>query len=106
MVPRKWSVAGIVIIALVTVTTLLLGAVGAINYFSTENRQWSRLNEELALSVDQLSTGLALAVWNLDDSLIEKIMESAMKNRSIYGIVLKTKENFIIRGRDEQWQIV
>lgn len=99
------SITRIVTIALVAISTLLLATVGAINYQAAKNSKFARLNDELAVTASQLSAGLAISVWNVDDSQSSKIIESSMQSRSIYGIVLVSEGNRLLHFRDSQWNI-
>jgi PAS domain S-box-containing protein len=105
MIIRSVSVAKIVNIALVSISTLLLGCVGYINYQSIKKSEWTKLRDNLTVTTSQLSTGLAISVWNIDDSQIAKIIESTMKNQSIYGIALHSEGDLYLRFRDNQWDI-
>jgi len=102
---RSASVASLVIVALVSISTLLLGVVGYLNYHSIQNSEWENLRDELTVSAAQLSTGLAISVWNIDESQIGKIIESTMKQKSIYGVVLFSEGDRHIRVRDGNWGV-
>lgn len=99
------SVTRIVTIVLVTISTLLLAIVGTLNYQSTKRTKLARLHDELAVTASQLSTGLAISVWNVDDSQSDKIIESAMLSRSVYGVVLVSEGNRRAYCRDKRWNI-
>ena len=108
MLPRKTSIVAIVIFALVTVSTVLLGTFGLINYCMERERQRTKLQSDLAVSADQISAGLALPVWNFDIPQVDKILESVMQNQAIYGVVVSfvdAKSTIHARVRDDQWNI-
>lgn len=97
---HRMSIAGIVIVSLVTVTTLLLMVFGIINYKTQRDRQWQKLRYELSVKTDQLSTGIALSAWNIDKPQIDRIMESMMQDRAIYGVVVRISvEGAIVHSR-------
>ncbi len=105
---RKTSVVVIVIISLVTVSTLLLGTFGLIAYRSERERQHTKLQNDLLVRADQISAGLALPVWNFDVPQVDKILESVMRDQSIYGIVVvfaDAKTTIHARVRDGDWNI-
>src|SRR3990167_10505262 len=105
MTSQKYSVATLVIIALVTATTLLLGAFGISYYAYDRNRQLAILHQELAVNADRLATGLAAPVWNYDDTQVDKIIESSLMDNNIYGVVANASGNIHVRLRDAQWRM-
>jgi PAS domain S-box-containing protein len=105
MSSQKLSVATLVIIALVTATTLLLGAFGISYYAYDRNRQFKFLQDELDISADQIATGLASPVWDYDDVQIDRIIESVFANKNIYGVVVDADGKIRLRLRDAKWQI-
>src|SRR5436190_8547669 len=72
---RKLSVAMVVAAALVTVTTLLLGAFGVTRYAADRDEKWARLRRENAANAQVLAVSLALPIWNIDRAQIDKILE-------------------------------
>ena len=80
IMPKKLSVATHVVILLVTTVSILLVLVGFAGYHIYSKQQKAELDQGLSLEADQLSAGIALAVWNLDHDQIRKIMESTMKD--------------------------
>ena len=105
MTSQKYSVATLVIIALVTTTTLLLGAFGISYYAYDRNRQLAILHHELAVNADRLATGLAAPVWNYDDTQVDKIIESSLMDNNIYGVVANASGKIHVRLRDAQWRM-
>jgi len=105
MPSRKTSIAVIVVVALVAVTTLLLGTLGIANYSQDRDRQWAKLRSDLAADADQHAVGLALPVWNIDRAQIDKIIESMMKQQDIYAVVVTAAGKRHARARDAQWGI-
>ena len=100
---HKLSVASVVIIALVTVTTLLLGSFGFVNYLSERTRQEAKLRHNLNLDAGQFSAALALPVWNFDRAQIDKVIESMMQDQTICGVVVKladAKKTILARARE------
>ena len=106
MTSQKYSVATLVIIALVTATILLLGAFGISYYAYDRNRQLALLHHELAVNADRLATGLAAPVWNYDDIQVDTIIESSLMDKNIYGVVANASGKIHVRLRDAQWRMV
>jgi PAS domain S-box-containing protein len=104
------SVAFIVITALVAVITIFVGAFGFINYRMQKLSQYEQLQQELTYSAEQLSSAVALPLWNFDEEQIESLLTSAMKFESVYGITLTLGEapakprHIKIRGND--WEVL
>lgn len=105
MLSRQSSIATKVIIALVTATTVLLGAGGVIYYQFEKNRQQAGLHDRLVVNTDQLATGLANPVWSYDDRQIDLIIEGMMNDREIYGVVANASGKIHVRLRDDQWRV-
>jgi hypothetical protein len=107
---RKTSVALTVTIAIVTVVTLLLGAVGVYVYRLESKDRWRDLNSTLNLSADQLATALSLPAWNMDEGQIDRNLQGVMLNPDVYGVIFQAKGdvdshvNSLVRG--EKWEII
>jgi len=106
---RKISVALTMNITIVAVTTVyLFGLFLLIDRIAGE-RWRSQLHKEQTLLTDQLSESLVLPLWNFDTGQIGKIMESAMKNDNVFGIVVKTtgrQSKIFVRMRNSAWSVV
>jgi PAS domain S-box-containing protein len=87
----KLSVAGIVIAALVTTTTLLLAVLGYAGYDTFSRRQYEQFDREQAVLADQLAVSLALPLWNFDRAQIGKVLESAMQDEDVYRVEVRPR---------------
>jgi polar amino acid transport system substrate-binding protein len=94
-----------VTIALVLITTVVLGTFGYLNYTSVRDRQWSMLHQEGTMAAFQLSTALSLPVWNMDDAQTNIILESAMHNHNISAVSVNASKRDYVTIRDELWGI-
>jgi PAS domain S-box-containing protein len=106
---QKISVALTMIITIVAVTTVYLFGLFLVIDRIADERWRGQLHKEQTLLTDQLSESLALPLWNFDTSQIGKIMESAMKNDNVFGIVVKTagkQGRMFVRMRDAEWRVV
>lgn len=88
MLRAKTSVATLTIVAIVAVATVLLAALGFINYFTESHEQRARLDAETASRANQLAVGLALPLWNFDRPQIDRVIESAMEAPEVYGVIV------------------
>lgn len=104
------SVAVLVVTALVAVVTVFLGAFGYINYRTQKLSQFEQLKQELQYSKEQLSSAVALPLWNFDEEQTDSLLNSAMKFESIYGITLSLGESKgtprYIKMRGEKWEVI
>ena len=101
--PRSISIATLLSLALTTVVTVLLGVFGALTYAYERDERRADLDSALNVSVDQLATGLALPLWNLDDKHVQAILMSGMSHREIYAIVASSSGKTYRLGRDADW---
>ena len=108
MLRTKTSIAFMVALALVTATTLVLGALGVINYHSAKSRELENVRITLALDASQIGPSLDLPVWNFDRSVIAKVVESMMLDPIIQAIVVESADKQTVicaRERDAQGKI-
>ncbi|HKW82173.1 MAG TPA: ATP-binding protein [Burkholderiaceae bacterium] len=85
--------------------TALLGVFGVLTYAYERDERQDDLSNALTVSVDQLATGLALPLWNLDDKHVQAILRSGMSHREIFAIVASSAGNTYRLGRDAHWEI-
>lgn len=102
----RMSVPLSIIIAFVIVASILLLGFGIIDFKLEKNRQLNNLHKELERTVEELKSNLSLPVWNYNNDQIDSIIESAMSNQNIYGIVVTISENIYLRARGDDWQII
>ncbi|TFH64625.1 MAG: hybrid sensor histidine kinase/response regulator, partial [Candidatus Zixiibacteriota bacterium] len=103
------SVTKVIVFTLVAVTTVVLSAFGIANYFWERSQRISELESQLAVTAAQLASSLALPLWNFDSEQVDKIIESTMRNREVFGVTI-TGTDDIKRissfTRDTQWRVV
>ncbi len=103
---RQLSIALFLIVGLVTVVTVFLSTFAAAVYHDEREQRWAQLHAKLTANVDQQAAGLALPVWNLDETNIHAILHSGMIDREVYAIVVSTSEQPYGIVRDREWQPV
>jgi PAS domain S-box-containing protein len=96
----------VVAATLVTVTTLLFGAFGAIDYVTRRNEEWNRLRRVTAAQCGELAVALAAPVWNFDHPQIDKILDSQESVSLVQGIVVSVAGRVHARVRDDRWRFV
>ncbi len=108
MRPRRASIAFTLSIALVGVTTLLLGLFGYLSYRANYLQEWEELRHEESNLADQLAVALALPSWNFDRDQIDRVLDGAMENQAVAGVVVRLADRnstLHARARDEQWGV-
>ncbi len=101
------SVSKTVIVYLVSATTLVLAAFGGVDYERERAQSLASLRAGLEESAAQLSASLSNSLWNMDMVHVGKILESAMLNRRIYGVLVRDADSKVIlsgRSRDGAWR--
>ena len=61
---RPTSIAGLLIVLIVTTVSVLLAAVGALAYRAYSVAEHGEFERSIELAADQLAVGLAPAAWN------------------------------------------
>ena len=102
MQTRRASVAIVVAATLVTVTTLLLGALGAVNYFNHRDAEWTRLRRVTVAQAAELAVAVAMPVWNIDRAQIETILDSQAGAMQVEGIIINAGGRTHARIRDAE----
>ena len=103
------SIATILIVQLVTVVTLVLSSLGAITFFAQRAGLRAQFQRDAQIKADSLVPALVLPIWNLDGPQMEKILDSAMLDRSVAEIRIQPNEQnirAIARSRDRSWRPV
>lgn len=63
--------------------TLILTVYALINAWFYRNWAMENLKEDAALQTDQLQTAMAGVLWNFDITLLDEVLDGAMKNKII-----------------------
>src|SRR4029079_5575909 len=103
---RKISLAKFVAATLVTVTTLMLMALGIYIYDTAEHRQRTDLEDYTRVQANGLAEALAVPVWNIDRPVINKVLDAMAQPKSVWGISVTAGDDSIGRRRDAKWKIV
>lgn len=85
---RPRSIATLVILALVTVTTLVLAAFGVVTYRSEAKNYLNALKSHVKADAGQLAAALALPLWNFDRPQISHVVESTLQEPSLVAVRL------------------
>lgn len=101
---KKYSIASLEIIALISATTFILLIFGLIYYHSNKAEKYSQLRESIMISAEQLQIGLALPLWNLDEAQAFKAIESLMEDPAVYSVEVLAFDKKLFRARPEKWE--
>jgi len=103
---RRLPVMFVVAATLVTVTTLVLGAVGAANLITRSRDEQARLRRVSAAQANELAVALALPVWNIDRAQIDKILDSQAGAMTVEAVVVNAAGYRHARIRDARRNLV
>jgi PAS domain S-box-containing protein len=105
----RFSIAGVVIVALVTAATVLLAGMGYAGYRFFAERQRDEFRQRHVILANQLGASLSLPLWNFDRDQIAKVVESAMQDRDVFRVVVRSGSDrapVAQRSRDGDWSVV
>ncbi|MBL8458144.1 MAG: PAS domain S-box protein, partial [Zoogloea sp.] len=98
------SLATVVIGIIVIIVSAALAIGGTIAYRSYSAQKWNEFHEAVDLEVERLSIALTPAIWNLEFSQIQKVMESLMKDPRYAGIAVDVGNRQFTLGRNADGQ--
>ncbi len=102
---RKLSIAHVLIVFFVLIITLLGVDMEVNQYQVAKSEQMASLRLSLQVNAEQLRTALRLPEWNSDGREIDRNMESAMEDASLYAIVVKKGDGPPhVLARDKDWR--
>ena len=113
MIPRRTSIAVLVVAILVVGATLWMGTFGWLSRRADREAGRRELAERTRLTADQLAVGLALPLWNFDRSQVDRVIESGLADREIESVVVRQRdvsapggETVLSRSRDAAGRVV
>ena len=96
-------------LAVVTLATSFLVGLGLLAYHREKARLYEDLHQRSAILADQLSASFALPLRNRDHDQIEKLLDGAMLNPHVLGLVVRPADAATpptSQFRDAQWRAV
>jgi signal transduction histidine kinase len=110
---KRVSVAVIVTLALVAISTTVLGMTGFFFYQAENARLHADLRTELDRLANQLSIGLRLPLWNFDQDQVRAAILSSMQNPAIAAVEVRQLDQSAPNGatilafdRNAQWDAI
>jgi PAS domain S-box-containing protein len=105
----RLSVPGAINTALIAVTTSVLVTFGVFDYLEQHRQRYQELNASLGFTADQLSSSLALPLWNFQNEQAVKIVENAMRDRNVVAVLATeniSRRVIAGRARNDAGQVV
>lgn len=96
-------------LSFVLIVTLMLGAFGVYDFVQERKVLRERFADTTAAAIRRLSDNLPTALWNFDETTIEKIVLSEMTVDGVVGIVVWSADQLAfgsMRTADEQIEII
>jgi len=106
MAARTFSVANVLAATLVTVTTILFGALGVVSYINERDDARERLRHGVDAQASELAAALALPVWNIDRAQIDKILDSQEQTPQVQAVIVEAAKQVQGRARDREGRFV
>ncbi len=103
---NRVSIGFIEAVALIAISSAVFLIFGTFSFNNERERLWKELRDGLSVNTEQLVSGLALPIWNLDEAQIIKVLESGMKEPSLYSVSLELQGKSFSLIRDENWQVI
>lgn len=100
------SIQARIVLAIVVVTTLVMGGLGAFGYLRERNSLMVEQERAIDATVKRLSGSLAGPLWDFDKERALQLVDAEMYTDAIEAILVSDGkgENFSSRGRDDQWK--
>jgi len=103
---RPGSISAYILTVILTVVTGILLLFGCAAFLKERSHLYSTLDRNLTIVSDRLAGGLAVPVWNLDESQVGKLLDDFMKDREIAAITLEAGGRRYERGRSAGLKVV
>lgn len=100
----RLSIAALVAVLLLVVSTAVLGGFARAHYVAERELRVAQLRAEHVLAADQMAISLALPAWNFDRPQIDRIVESALRNQNVVAVAVRLADvnhTLHARVRDE-----
>ncbi|MGQ5521651.1 methyl-accepting chemotaxis protein [Chitinimonas sp. PSY-7] len=90
------SISGRLNILFVLIVSLVMGGLGAYNYFATKSQLESSLSEQTDSLATRLQLSLPAAIWNFDKTQIGQVLEAEMVSPTFSGIRLNNGKDHLL----------
>lgn len=106
MSSRNQSISVRMIFTIVLSVTVILIIFAAFTTQLYKNHEIAKLKNRLPVATEQLQTAIGGALWNYNPSEFNNILDGAMKDITIAGIIVKTGDEIYSRSRNERWETI
>ncbi len=96
-------------ILLIALTTGLLSLYGIYHYHEYSSQATEELNGLAESMSERLAYSLVWPLWSVDTKLIEEVILSEMKEKRVYGIMIKEEPGAKLvlgKSRNDEWEVV
>ncbi|GBC60042.1 hypothetical protein DENIS_0984 [Desulfonema ishimotonii] len=100
---------GKISLIMILASVLITAGFSIWDYASERNRLITEFEEMVHPIPERLANSLQKPLWFLDENLTQKLIELEMKNRKIFGIVVREADKktvFSARKRGEDWSVI
>ncbi len=96
-------------IIIVLVVAIIFVIFGCYETFQTRSKVHNDLNLSLSIISERLASTLAAPLWTLDDETINLFVESEMRDKNVYAVIVRNafQNNDIIlaKVRNKEWEL-
>lgn len=104
---RAKSLKTIIIITLVVSATIIMIAFGGLSYYKEYQNTKKKLQINLETVSDQIALSISQPLWTLNMEGAGKVVESFMRDRNIYAVVVKDQNRIVMAmTRDKHWKVI
>lgn len=103
---RKRSLQVLMAGYVAVIVTVVIGALGAVDYFRFKAEMTETLRQDLEGISARLAVNMVTPLWDMNMDVARGVLASEMTNRNVYAAVVVQGEKIVVGVvRDEQWQV-
>ncbi len=85
-----------IIFSLIVIATIFLGIFQAYTYYLLKVKMLEELNESADQKIERLGRDLDIPMWELDESWIQKLLQSELMDENVHAIVVSGDQNILV----------
>jgi len=95
------------IVLVIMITSVVLIAFGAFDYFQIQNEMTNNLEESATIIAERLSKTLVDPLWDMEMDKINNVIRAEMAEKRVYAVLVEESGNISTgRVRNEKWEII
>jgi methyl-accepting chemotaxis protein len=103
---RKRSLQVLMAGFVAVIVTVVLGALGAVDYFRVKAEMTDNLRQDLEGISTRLAVNLVAPLWDMNMDSARGVLASEMTNRNVYAAMVVQNEKIVVGViRGDQWQV-